>query len=99
MKVGLFSDPHYSTAPVTCEKRYNNQSLLKIQTALNHFQAENCDLVICLGDLIDTEENHVQEIINLQKVAPFFMLLRSRSSLSWEIMMPFDLKQRNSIIF
>lgn len=72
MKIGLFSDPHYSTAPVTCEKRYNNQSLFKIQTALDHFRAENCDLVICLGDLIDTEDDHAQEIINLQKVAALF---------------------------
>ena len=28
-------------------------------------EAEQCDLVICLGDLIDREQEHAKEIVNL----------------------------------
>lgn len=55
MKLGIFTDSYYSTAEVTCGKRYNNKSLEKIQEAYKHFQTEKCDFVICLGDFIDKE--------------------------------------------
>ena len=53
MKIGLFSDSHYSSAEVTCQRRFNNQSLRKIREAMAAFQ--DCDLVISLGDLTDVE--------------------------------------------
>ena len=67
MKIGIFTDSHYSTQEVTCGVRYNSQSLGKIRNAYEAFLAENCDLVICLGDLTDKEGNHVQEVVNLKK--------------------------------
>lgn len=69
MKLGIFTDSHYSTEKITCNKRYNSESLQKIREAFEYFQMQNCDLVICLGDLIDREKEHEQEIINLHKVA------------------------------
>lgn len=69
MKLGLYSDPHYSSKGLTCGIRRNNQSLRKICEAYDHFKQENCDLVVCLGDLIDTEDS-VQKITdNLQMIA------------------------------
>lgn len=68
MKLGIFADSHYSSAEVTCKKRYNSASLGKIKKAFEHFQEEKCDLVICLGDLIDKEEVHQKEIENLKKI-------------------------------
>lgn len=69
MKIGIFTDSHYSSAELTCGKRHNSKSLKKIEEAYAHFQAEKCDLVISLGDLIDREEEHITEIENLKKVA------------------------------
>ena len=57
MKLGIFADPHYSSALLTCGRRYNSRSLAKIEAALARFAAERCDLVVCLGDLIDREDD------------------------------------------
>jgi len=69
MKLGIFTDPHYSTQEITCGKRFNSQSLRKIRQAYTAFEAARCDLVICLGDLIDKEPTHQQELQNLRDVA------------------------------
>lgn len=69
MKLGIYSDPHYSSAILTCGKRHNSESLKKIKEAYHHFENEQCDLAICLGDLIDTEQSHLKEIENLKQVA------------------------------
>ena len=69
MKLGIFTDPHYSSQEVTCEKRYNSRSLEKIKQAYRFFEEAQCDLVICLGDLTDHEDSHEQEIANLRLAA------------------------------
>lgn len=69
MKIGLFSDPHYSTQEVTCGCRYNSRSLDKMRQAYQTFAAAGCDLILCLGDLTDIEKDHRQEIANLQAAA------------------------------
>ena len=68
MKVGIFTDPHYSSQKVTCSNRYNNQSLRKIREAYSHFESRKCDAVICLGDLIDTEDTVEKETENLSLI-------------------------------
>ena len=67
MKIGLFSDAHYSSAAST-GIRLNNQSLRKIREAYACFAKQGCELVICLGDLIDTEQSPAKEAENLAKV-------------------------------
>lgn len=61
MKLGLFTDPHYSTKELTCKTRRPSLSYGKIGEAMEHFAREGVDMVICLGDLVDdcgsTEEN------------------------------------------
>ena len=69
MKLGIFTDSHYSSHEVTCKIRRNNQSLRKIREAYAAFEAEQCDLVICLGDLTDQEDSHQKEIENLKEIA------------------------------
>ena len=69
MKIGIFTDSHYSSAAVTCKKRFNSASLEKIAEAYRYFAAEGCGPVICLGDLIDREDDHQKEIQNLTAVS------------------------------
>ena len=69
MRIGIFADSHYSSQEVTCRNRYNSRSLDKIKQAYRYFEEENCELVICLGDLIDKEDAHEKEIHNLMEIA------------------------------
>jgi len=69
MIIGIFTDSHYSSQEVTCGNRYNSKSLEKIRQAYAFFEAESCDLVVCLGDLIDKEAAHETEVENLSAVA------------------------------
>ncbi|MBQ3202539.1 MAG: metallophosphoesterase [Clostridia bacterium] len=72
MKIGLFSDPHYSSQELTGGNRRNNLSLGKMRAALEYFEAEKCDRVICLGDLTDTEDTKEKEIANMRQIAALF---------------------------
>lgn len=72
MKIGIWTDSHYSTAEITCWNRYNSASLKKIYHALLHFHQQHCDLAICLGDLIDKENDHEQEKANLLQIVQVF---------------------------
>lgn len=65
MKIGLFTDSHYSSQKVTCVNRYNSESLRKIKEAYDFFKKEKANLVICLGDITDKEDNKEKEIKNL----------------------------------
>lgn len=69
MRIGMFSDPHYSSAEVTCGNRYNSRSLEKIRRAMTFFAENQCDMVIILGDVTDTEPTKEMEIKNLREIA------------------------------
>ncbi|MBE6694733.1 MAG: hypothetical protein E7589_08210 [Ruminococcaceae bacterium] len=68
MKIGIFTDAHYSSREVSCGCRYNNLSLRKTREAYEFFAAEGCDCVIFLGDLTDTEDSHAKELQNLREI-------------------------------
>lgn len=72
MKIGIFTDSHYSSAELTCGKRYNSRSLGKIKEAMTYFEKEKCNLAICLGDLIDHEDSKAKVIHNLSQIAEVF---------------------------
>lgn len=72
MKIGLYSDPHYSSQEVTGGNRYNSQSLDKMRAAYRDFEAAGCDLIVCLGDLTDTEDTKEREIANMGEIAALF---------------------------
>ena len=72
MKIGLFSDPHYSSQELTGGNRRNNLSLGKMRAALEQFAAAGCDRVICLGDLTDAEDTKEKEQANMREIAALF---------------------------
>ena len=72
MKIGLFSDPHYSSHELTGGNRRNNLSLGKMRAALEQFKAAGCHRVICLGDLTDGETTREQEVSNMREIAALF---------------------------
>lgn len=69
MKLGIFTDSHYSSSELTCGQRYNSRSLEKIKEAYCIFEDAGCDLVLCLGDLTDTETTYEKECENLRACA------------------------------
>jgi len=69
MKIGIYTDPHYSSQEITCGNRYNSKSLDKMRDAYRDFEAAGCDMVICLGDLTDIEDSHQKEADNLREIA------------------------------
>jgi len=69
MKLGFFTDSHYSSQEITCGKRYNSRSLEKIKEAYSFFEQEKCDLIICLGDITDKEDTKEKETENLKEIA------------------------------
>ena len=69
MRLGIFTDPHYSSQEITCGKRYNSRSLEKIRQAYRYFMAADCDLIVCLGDLIDREKDAETQKLQLESVA------------------------------
>ena len=68
MKIGLFADPHYCTRE-TAGGRYYKKSLDKIRQVLELFEKEGCELVICLGDVIDVDKTRELERDNLVAVS------------------------------
>lgn len=79
MKLGIFTDSHFSSAEITCCNRHNNESFRKIKQAYEYFNDEKCDMVICLGDLIDKEDNHIKEIDNLKKLSEIMLSYEFKS--------------------
>lgn len=76
MKLGIFTDSHYSSSELTCGCRYNSRSLEKIKEAYRMFENEGCDLVLCLGDLTDTETTYEKECEICARVPLSWMRLR-----------------------
>lgn len=72
MRLGVFTDSHYSSAEITCGKRYNREAFNRISNALSFFCVQKCDVIICLGDLIDKEIEHSKEVENLKRISDLF---------------------------
>lgn len=72
MKIGIYTDPHYSSQELTCGNRYNSRSLDKMRVAYRDFQAAGCERIVCLGDLTDTDESREREVDNMRQIAALF---------------------------
>lgn len=68
MKIGLFADAHYSSQELTCGKRHNRLSLGKLREAYAFFAAQKCGLCVSLGDLIDKNDSHAEDVRRLEEV-------------------------------
>lgn len=67
MKIGLFADAHYSSRELTCGKRFNSRSLRKLREAFTYFAGQSCGLCVSLGDLIDKNDSHEEDLRRLEE--------------------------------
>ena len=63
MKIGLFTDCHYCKAEYMGPTRRPRLSIDKIKEAMDEFKANGVDMVFCLGDMTDHNENSTKEQI------------------------------------
>ncbi len=69
MKIGIFTDSHYSSRKPITIGRDRSRSLQKIKETYEVFEKEKCDLAICLGDLTDEDDTYEKEVENLRKIS------------------------------
>lgn len=91
MKIGLFTDTHYSDKTVPSDNRNHALSYDKVARAMEYFKENGVSLVICLGDLTDDCENirnnknalrKISELINSYGIQ-FFSLMGNHDYLSF----------------
>ena len=63
MKIGLFTDCHYCYADYIGGNRRPLLSINKIKEAMNEFKKSNVDMIFCLGDMTDHDENSTKKQI------------------------------------
>ncbi len=68
MKIGVFADAHYSSQALTCGRRRNRLSLGKLRDGYAFFAAQGCGLCVSLGDLIDKNDSHAEDVRRLEEV-------------------------------
>lgn len=77
MKIGLFADSHYCNEEEIGTRR-PIKSLEKLKRAIADFNANHVSLVICLGDLINTDiGNDVRNLENVRTVAAVLKTLEA----------------------
>ena len=64
LKIGIVADPQYSTAPEKYGRFFQN-SLQKLEEAIETFNKQEVDLVLNLGDTIDEGFQHFEAIMPL----------------------------------
>jgi predicted phosphodiesterase len=78
---------------LTCGIRYNSLGAERIKKGLEFFEKEKCDLIICLGDLIDCEAEHSKEIENLTQLSeilskcstPIFAVMGNHDGFAFDV--------------
>ncbi len=69
MKIGLFTDPHYSTRETACVTRRPALSYAKTAEAVSAFRNAGVRFIVCLGDLTDSDVTREQEKTNLVQIS------------------------------
>ncbi len=69
MKIGVFADSHYCTKDELCGTRRPALSLSKLKNALWEFKKQGVERILCLGDLVDTDDTAEQNAENLRRAA------------------------------
>ena len=92
MKIGLFSDPHYSNHKEIGGGRKPYLSYGKIKNAMDAFKKECVDICLCLGDLTDHIEGDSKEttLSNLREILglinsygiPFYLVVGNHDYLA-----------------
>ena len=74
LSFGVFADTHY--AEKIYGDRYCSDAIVKLNACIDTFNSRKLPLAICLGDLIDSADDHAGEIHNLATVANVFATFR-----------------------
>ena len=69
MRIGLLTDLHYCSQEVMLGRRYPQLALSRARQAVRDFSRAGVERVVCLGDLIDAEEDVSQNERNLRAAA------------------------------
>jgi len=69
LSLGLVTDLHYADKPDRGSRAYR-ESLGKAKEVATLFREKKPDVMVCLGDLIDSAPTVAQEISHLQKIIP-----------------------------
>ena len=81
MKIGLFTDTHFTLCP-PADRPYLSDAPDRVAEAMEHFSKERVDVIVCLGDFVDLGKNHAEELNNWRIMLsiirrydiPFFIL-------------------------
>ena len=69
MRIGLLTDLHYCSQEVMLGRRYPQLAFSRARQAMQDFLRAGVERVVCLGDLIDAEEDALQNERNLRAAA------------------------------
>ena len=69
MRIGLLTDLHYCSQEVMLGRRYPQLAFSRARQAMQDFLRAGIERVVCLGDLIDAEEDALQNERNLRAAA------------------------------
>ena len=69
MRIGLLTDIHYCSQEVMLGRRYPQLALSRVRQAIQDFARAGVERIVCLGDLIDAEEDAAQNERNLRTAA------------------------------
>ncbi|MBO4540219.1 MAG: metallophosphoesterase, partial [Clostridia bacterium] len=61
MKIGLFTDLHYTKHPEEGRK-FTALAPARVKEAMEAFRKEKVDVAVCLGDIVDKAKTHEEEL-------------------------------------
>ncbi len=68
MKIAIYSDIHYSTVELANKTRRPSLSAQKVLELNEIFKLEKVDAVLCLGDIINSENDRKKDLQNLTNI-------------------------------
>ena len=70
MRIGLFADTHYCSKQSLCHgTRIPELALSRLDEACSLFKFSGADLIVCLGDLINTDDSDQLNKLNLERIS------------------------------
>jgi len=77
-KIGIVSDPQYCDCPPNLQyDRFHSNSTEKLEVCIDHFNNEEIDFMISLGDIIEKNDESFDSILSVynHSIAPNYFLL------------------------
>jgi predicted phosphodiesterase len=76
LRIGLISDVHYADLDIAGTRHYRD-SISKVRQAVEVFNRSELDLVVCLGDMIDSGKTVAVEYAHLETIFKEFQALKA----------------------